>query len=193
MNVTHIAMTPAAAREKLRAVRASLHRKADAEYQQLEAGYKALASGRALINLTDAIATAPVDAKGRPMLAIGRADRRQVRATFGSQRVNFSSGLTWRRNPAKGLDVSVPLGRPTNEIPWGFSLIPIVPPEVKKHYDLSKCHVLWEVNQWADQIIRATPDHDPYLLRHIGGDLWAVLGEWDLTELERAVMAGRRQ
>ena len=29
------------------------------------------------------------------------------------------------------------------------------------------------------------------LLRHLGGDAYAVLAMWDLTELERLVMAGR--
>jgi len=34
-----------------------------------------------------------------------------------------------------------------------------------------------------------TPPRDPALIRHIRGDLWAVLAVWDLTELERAVLA----
>lgn len=34
---------------------------------------------------------------------------------------------------------------------------------------------------------------DPYLLRPIHGDLCAVVAAWDLTELERSVMAGRAQ
>lgn len=32
---------------------------------------------------------------------------------------------------------------------------------------------------------------DPALLKHIGGDLYAVLATWDLTELERSVLGGR--
>jgi hypothetical protein len=35
------------------------------------------------------------------------------------------------------------------------------------------------------------PARDPALLRHIRGDLWAVLAVWDLTELERAVLGQR--
>jgi hypothetical protein len=36
------------------------------------------------------------------------------------------------------------------------------------------------------------PDRDPYLLRHVGGALYAVLAAWDLTDLERAIMSARR-
>jgi hypothetical protein len=35
------------------------------------------------------------------------------------------------------------------------------------------------------------PPEDPALLKHIGGDLYAVLAVWNLTELERAVLSGR--
>lgn len=40
---------------------------------------------------------------------------------------------------------------------------------------------------WPDGVEREAR----YLLRHIAGDLYAVLAQWDLTELERAVMAER--
>lgn len=33
---------------------------------------------------------------------------------------------------------------------------------------------------------------DPALLKHIGGDLYAVVATWDLTDLERAVLDGHR-
>ncbi|TWT34974.1 hypothetical protein KOR42_53530 [Thalassoglobus neptunius] len=37
-----------------------------------------------------------------------------------------------------------------------------------------------------------TPPGDPYLLKKISGEFYAVLAEWDLTELEKAVMAELR-
>lgn len=55
----------------------------------------------------------------------------------------------------------------------------------------ASCHILWEVEVWSDTRLGPQADRDPYLLRYLGGDLWMVLGEWDLTDLERAVMAGR--
>lgn len=45
--------------------------------------------------------------------------------------------------------------------------------------------ILWEA-EW-----QAVPPKDPALLRHLGGDLYAVVAVWDLTELERAVLGGR--
>jgi hypothetical protein len=51
--------------------------------------------------------------------------------------------------------------------------------------------VLWEVEAWADSRIGAQPDRDPYLLRRVDADLFAVVGEWDLTDVERAIMRGR--
>ena len=32
---------------------------------------------------------------------------------------------------------------------------------------------------------QSLPPYDPYLLRPLGGDLYAVVHEWDLTEIER--------
>lgn len=36
------------------------------------------------------------------------------------------------------------------------------------------------------------PPGDPALLKHMGGDLYAILAVWDLSPLERAVLAGKR-
>ena len=194
MNVTTIAMPPSAAREKLRAVRTALHRKADAEYQALEQGYKALANGHPLVNLTEAISSAPVDDKGRPRLAIASAVERQVEFTASQTASLFDTRFRdWRSRQRRGRRITVPMGRSMAQVPKVYALVPIVPPEIKKHHSLERCHVLFEVEEWASDIIRAKPDIDPYLLRHLGGDLWIVLGEWELTDLERAVMAGRRQ
>ncbi|OWK42111.1 hypothetical protein FRUB_04189 [Fimbriiglobus ruber] len=51
--------------------------------------------------------------------------------------------------------------------------------------------ILWEVEQWADHRLDVAPDIDPYLLKHITGSLYAVIAEWDLTELERSILRGR--
>ena len=44
-------------------------------------------------------------------------------------------------------------------------------------------HILWEVEKWANQQHNVTPDIDPYLLKHVTGSLYAVIAEWDLTNL----------
>lgn len=70
-----------------------------------------------------------------------------------------------------------------------ITMAPLVPADVRPATgQLRDWHVLWEVEAWHDSPQTMTPPRDPYLLRYIGGSLWAVLAEWDLTELERAVM-----
>lgn len=92
---------------------------------------------------------------------------------------------------AEGRPLEVPW--PRNEMKDGYALVPIVPADVRSKVtgQLSTYFTLWEVEQWADQRIRSLSDRDPLLLKHIGGELYAVVAEWDLTEIERAVMAGR--
>ena len=75
---------------------------------------------------------------------------------------------------------------------WG-ALVPIVPPRhrPRRNTALRNYHVLWEVDDW--QWMEAPkPPVDPALLKHLGGDIYAVVATWDLTELERLVLAGRR-
>lgn len=51
---------------------------------------------------------------------------------------------------------------------------------------LSDHYTLWEVEKWEDR----DPVHvnrDPYLLKPLGGPFYAVVGEWELTDLERSL------
>lgn len=214
MNVATITMEPDTAREKLRALRRQLHRRADAEYETLARGYEQLVDGKPVLSLEAAIRGAPCDDKDRPRLAIGRADREQVkfewaahreRAIFDTSRSPTTRSETLWRTIDMGRqheyraryaweDESAPL-RPQRVEGW--ALLPLVPAEVVQLIgggsNLRHFFVLWEVEQWADRPIVAEPDRDPYLLRHLGGDLYAVVAEWELTELERLVMVGRRE
>jgi len=200
MNVSTITMPPEQAREKLAAYRQQLARRADAEYEAAAAGYAALAEGTPLLNITDVIRAAPCDEQGRPKLAVARADREQVRfrwrrrerASFDTHFYNRYGTLRGRRSAA--LVVEIDMGRePTlADRVWelgGLALVPMVPADVRQKVPgaLSDYHVLWEVPAWTP-----IAPVDPYLLKHVLGDLYAVVAEWDLTELERAIMAGRR-
>lgn len=64
--------------------------------------------------------------------------------------------------------------------------VPIVPPPLRPRGALWRYHVLFEVEGWE-----AIPPRDPILLRRIRGDLFAVVAVWDLTEVERMVLATR--
>lgn len=204
MNVAKITMDPAAAREKLRAFRAEKHKDAEEFYRSCEAGYQALAAGTPLINLGQAILGAGFDDKMRPRLAIARADRREVyfRWSARSKTATFDTRAN-RSLPSDTLVVWVDLerlhGQQGHNKSWGhynidvegFAQVPGVPADVRPATGhLKDWYVLWEVEQWAASSHLAKPDVDPYLLKHLGGELYAVLAEWDLTELERAVLGG---
>jgi hypothetical protein len=201
MNVPLITMPREEARVQLRQYRTALHRRADAEYQAVVAGLEALADGTPIIGLADAIAAGGFDASGRPNLAVARADRGQVRmwwdgnqAHFDTSRGTAGAGPSMRRT----VQVERPDAAPRSSGAWwrphGYALVPMIPAAVRNsvRYTTAQCFILFEVEQWSDTPLGARPDRDPYLLRHLHGDAYAVLAEWDLTDLERLVMAGRR-
>ena len=196
MNVPTIEMEPDAAQAKLDAYKQQLRRRADEEYEAAVAGYEVLAAGKPLINLTDAFNHTGLGDDGRPRLAIARADRKHVmvisrqdgQVRFDATAANYS---TWGYVGALVIDVRLD-GVERRALRTGYALIPMVPADVRPKGNLRNFFILWEVEEWADRRFQTEPDLDPYLLQHIAGDLYAVIAEWDLTELERAIMAGRR-
>lgn len=201
MNPPTITMDPGEAQEQLDGYRDALRRRSDTEYAAAAAALETLVEGRALLQLSAAVLAGGFDDKMRPRLAIARADRKQVQ-------------FFWRTNETHGTFS-------TTNMPWqwpqlaervefdrlhgleragqtfhfcrGYALVPMVPPAVRREAPspLKHYHVLWEVEQWADKPVIAVPDRDPYLLLRVHGDLFAVVGEWELTEVERMVMQGR--
>jgi len=65
-------------------------------------------------------------------------------------------------------------------------MVPLVPVHLRPKRGLANYHVLWEA-EWERIVPR-----DPLLLRQIGrGDMWLVVAQWDLTEVERAALSAR--
>lgn len=188
MNVEKFTMKPHEAATKLAEVRDALRHRGDKEYEALERAYKQVAKGRAVINLRNAIMDGPTFDNGLPKLAVARADQQKVHVTRRHDRLSFVCGH-WRQRAAS-------LRFDFNGLPQvreqfdAETLVPMIPPAARKiagyRRNLAKMFVLWEVEEW-----RKVPPVDPYLLAHIGGDLYAVLAAWDLTPIERAVMADR--
>jgi hypothetical protein len=193
MDVATMKMPREEARAKLKEYRRGLHRRADAEWEMAAVAYEAAAEGKALLVLSQVIANAPRDSQGRPRLAIARADQRQVRyeaQTWGGRFERFVISSAHPRLLNREINVVASANTPLSHT-QGYALVPMVPPAVRGRMDLRTRFILWEVEEWSDRIIGAAPDRDPYLLERVAGDFYAVVGEWDLTEIERAVMRDR--
>lgn len=195
MDVQTITEDPEVAKRKLAAVREQLQRRTDAEYEALEAGYEAILAGKPLINLQQAINSAGLGQDGRPLLAVARADRKQVYVEAGRNKtVIFSAQKTPARWAAQSYTGTLRIILKTR---WesasrdGYALVPMIPAEHRPNGSLTNFFILWEVEEWFSSPLIAEPPRDPLLIRPLTGDLYVVEAAWDLTDLERAVMSGR--
>jgi len=64
------------------------------------------------------------------------------------------------------------------------TLVPFCPPQIRPKGDLSDYFVVWEAKNW-EPVPRPI---DPYLLKHLHGNLYGIVATWDLTELEVEAM-----
>jgi hypothetical protein len=197
MNVATITMPRQEAVKKLAQYKKSLQRRANDEYSRAAAAYVAAAEGKALVVLSEVILAAPRDEKQRPRIAIARADREQVEyQRWGTNEETFS--ILNANSQLRDREVRVATGHvlpPSHHgrsYVNGYAMIPMTPPDVRGTKDLSRLFVLWEVEAWADRPLGVQPDRDPFLLERLADDLFAVVGEWELTEIERAIMSSRR-
>lgn len=198
MNVTTIQPDIKQAREKLKAYRAARHRDAEVEYKRIESAYQELAKGFPLINIADAIREGGVDENGFPKLAFSRADKKEILFYWQEERwtkrrtafYDFRSPSQWRT--FKNLQLTSQVSWNVSEakcFSYRYALVPMVPPDVRpKNGQLKDWHILWEVNHWSKSPQTAKVSPDPYLLRHIDGDLYAVIASWDLTPLEEMIL-----
>lgn len=167
-----------------------------AEDAAIAAGYRAAARGLPVISLQRAIAAGGFHDNGLPRLAVIGAEATECYARWDSQALVYADRddrMANRGALVGAHSVRVPVA--AGDLPgdfrrsWqrGVSMVPLIPPDCRpKPRRLRHCHILWEVEVWA----RIAP-RDPALLRHVRGDLWAVLAAWDLTELERLVLTQR--
>jgi len=208
MEVPKITMDPEAAVAKIAAWMKEKHAdQADVKAQCLK-GYEALAEGKTLVQLDAAVRGGGFHQNGYPKLAIARADRREVRLRWSSNSSEavYDTQDQWRgagRSNGTTLVRRVDMQREPGI--WhvvqgqnkylksldGYAQVPLLPAECRPETgQLRDWFILWEVERWFATSNQVQPDRDPMLLEHVVGQLYAVLAEWDLTDLERAVMAG---
>lgn len=145
-----------------------------------------------------------------PGLAITRADARSAwlpPLTPAHTEHGFAyQAEGWMWNPRKADVVRVPGGVFDVAIEYGLTpegepetwmlnscrlkaMAPTIPPALRPRHALRNYFVIWEAEWTVGSMI---PPGDPALLRHMGGDLYAVMAVWDLSPLERAVLGGVR-
>lgn len=193
MEIAELKATYTEARAKVAEYRAAVRQRQNNEDETLRATYQAIVMGKRVIDVRAAFRDAGLDPRGRPLLAIARADRE--RCIFGIRRGRwwFISVSESRWHEPRAGDTSLPLSAFTMSAPtrrWYDdhelrAVVPLIPPALRPaHRLLSKYHILWEAD-WE-----AVPT-DPILLRRIRGPMFAIVAQWDLTDVEKAVLAGR--
>lgn len=158
--------------------------------QEIERIYHAIAKGKVIIRALESIRAAGLGADGFPKLAIARAD---AEVCFVDMYVGGGARMATERwvngRTAHSRYVQFEDGTFANTIRRRFAaeaIIPHIPPDIRPARGIENYHVLFEA-KWSK-----IPPYDPMLLRRIGkGDTWLVVAAWDLTEIERAAMAGR--
>ena len=153
--------------------------------------YKAVTKGARVLNIVDAFKQTGLNEKGEPRLAIARADWRTVQ--FSASRANQwhegNSGHFWRHWRKTAEQIYLPDNTFDQKAIVNGQLstaVPHIPPEVRPNIALSNFHILFEVEEWTAYPV------DPFLLRRIAGDLYIVVAEWELTELEASLLGSMR-
>lgn len=184
-------MDPAKARERYRSYMRAFVERNNSEYRQAAELYKVAGKGRPIVNIDTVIPAAGLFPTLLPRLAIARADARFVKfSTSTYTGSGYRPGFQACKDKRGWSDNTHAIVTPAHAA-WAdrrleaVAAVPIIPPEclpakstIKEHY------VLWEA-EWA------SVPKDPLLLRRIHGPLFAVVAQWDLTDIERAVLAGR--
>ena len=151
--------------------------------------YKAIEQGRMVIRALASIAAAGLGDDGLPKLAIVRADAEQCHLHLRSDGGARFATKPWSRDAHWRTYVDVPAGSFPEARKIGrhyAAMTPLVPIHLRPRRGLANYHILFEA-EW-----RPIPPKDPMLLQRVGrSDLWIVRAAWDLTEIERAVLAGR--
>lgn len=192
MDLSTIIVPEDEARAKVAEYEEALRTERNAEDEAIAQAYRAAARGLAVISLSRAIGEGGYFDDGFPRIAVARATDTAGYCKWWGQRLVFADDDWWRGEAMVGRHhVLVTPSAAPEEVKesyrWRQAPVPLVPPHCRpKRPRLANLHVLWEVESWTP-----APSRDPALIKHIRGDLWAVLATWDLTDLELAVIAQR--
>lgn len=190
MNVATIAVPYGTAVQKINEIEALNTKQRTPEDDALLSVFKAVRKHNArVINISDAFRQTGMNAGNQPKLAIAQADWKDVfcwRAWEGSRghRVAFF-------NDSRSYKTAGKITFPENVFPYQLqktlkSPVPHIPANIRPKFHLRNYHILFEVKNWQEYPV------DPFLLKRVVGDLYIVLEEWDLTELEASLLGSMR-
>jgi len=162
-------------------------------YRDMRKIYHQMKSGRLIVDIAQAMKMAGVHTNYHPKMAIAKASAKKIACLYHKDGdVEFMHGTGWN-DRITAADVCLKQCLPI--IPdtilanrWDrFKLeapVPLIPPKHLPKTLTDDYYVLWEVDVW-----KMVPPTDPWLLRRITKTHFVVLEGWDLTELEKSVMA----
>jgi len=188
MNIETLTETKRAATEKWHEYKNAEKVNKDPMYKDLRKVYNQIKNGKKVIDIFKVIQKGDVHANFHPKLAIAKALTKNITCKY------YQDGTVKFLNDRNELAADVILKNclPTFKMQrtWDFQIlqapVPIVPPKFLPKILTDDYYILWEVDEW-----KQVPPTDPFLLKRITTTLFVVLAGWDLTELEKAVMAGR--
>jgi hypothetical protein len=189
MNVTTIEMSRFDARRKWEEYRRVVADRKTPEDEALRKAYRELALGKRVLSLHQVLSAAGRDDKFRPKLAVARCHWEHcfflydgMQPTFSYDRSSYYERGDWRRRIRLGVETfGPPLQSDMRSRTCLKAVVPRVPPSLRPRAHLERYAVLWEA-EW-ETVVR-----DPILLKPLGHDLYLVCAQWDLTELERAIL-----
>jgi hypothetical protein len=160
--------------------------------------------GKELIDVFEVMKAGKLNSNNEPRLAIARASLNTVyfqkqdegRGTFGGK-LYYDRSIEYHKTNITFLDKTFNIhwertidanGKLTWEIKDKIlkTKVPMIPAELMPEGDLENYYILWEVKEWE----KLPEPKDPFLLKRISENLFVILGKWEITELERAVIGG---
>ena len=178
-----------------------LKTKKDEGLEILKSAYYHASKGHKIIDIYQAMQSAGLNKDGWPNLAICRGATPECcfeRRKKGAGTFHHEDLSSWNIASNRS-SVSLPEGTfmdltvkqyPNRNENYRYAVVPTVPAQHYPKGNLDKYFLLWEVETWYEKSQIPVPPIDPFLLKRLSPNLFAVLAEWDLTPLERAVIRG---